>query len=94
MSYLDFQAANGLPEFVYMDHLFPFHLFPAAWTGLLSRRHEWGGCWEWEGSKRQQHASTGGPSSLAGRGIRLDRELPAPRLGLGAADNSDQVHTC
>lgn len=41
-SYLDFQAANGPPEFIYMDHLFPFHLFPAARTGLLSRRQERG----------------------------------------------------
>ena len=39
-SYLDFQAANGPPEFIYMDHLFPFYLFPAARTGLLSRGHE------------------------------------------------------
>lgn len=36
LSYLDFQAANGLPEFIHMDHLFLFHLFPAAWTGHLS----------------------------------------------------------
>lgn len=42
-SYLDFQAANGPPEFIYMDHLFPFHFFPAARTGLLSRRQEQGG---------------------------------------------------
>lgn len=41
--YLDFQAADGLPEFIHMDHLFPLHVFPAAWTGLLSRRrHELG----------------------------------------------------
>lgn len=42
LSYLDFQAANELPEFIHMDHLFLFHLFPAARTGLLPRRHEWG----------------------------------------------------
>lgn len=39
--YLDFQAANRPAEFIYVDHLFPFHLFPAARTGLLSRRQEW-----------------------------------------------------
>lgn len=42
LSYLDFQAANGLLELIHMDHLFPFHFFPAARTGLLSRRHGWG----------------------------------------------------
>lgn len=42
LSYLDFQAANDLLEFIHMDNLSPSHLFPAAWTGLLSRRHEWG----------------------------------------------------
>ena len=68
LSYLDFQAANDLLEFIHMDHLSPSHLFPAAWTGLLSRRHEWGDCWVW---RWQQHASPGGPSfSLAARGIR------------------------
>lgn len=33
---LDFQAANGFPEFIHADDLFPFHLFPTAGTGLLS----------------------------------------------------------
>ena len=42
LSYLDFQAANDLLEFIHMDHLSVSHLFPAAWTCLLSKRQEWG----------------------------------------------------
>lgn len=87
LNYLNFQVANGLSEFIHMDHLFPFHLFPAARTGLLSRRHESGECWDWEGSKWQQHV---GPFSLAGRGMRgLYRDLSALRPGQGLqADNT------
>lgn len=40
LNYLNFQATNGLLEFIHMDHLFTFHLFSAAWTGLFSRRHD------------------------------------------------------
>lgn len=87
LNYLHFQVANGLSELIHMDHLFPFHLFPAARTGRLSRRHDLGEFWDWEGSKGQQHV---GPFSLAGRGMRgLSRDLSTLRSGQGLqADNT------